>query len=94
MIFFVITMSIVLLVAGCGRRDEKTYIFATDPTSPPFEYYENGRITGYEIELLELIGEKTGTRFEVVDVLWDNIFSGVIYREYDGAASNITITDS
>ena len=37
---------------------------------PPFSYKHNGKLVGYEIDLLELISQKTGLDFNIVDGNW------------------------
>ena len=34
---------------------------------PPFDYAENGEPKGYSIDLINLIGEKTGLKFEFIN---------------------------
>ena len=54
-----LVMLLVPFMAAASGTEEKTeYVFATDATWPPFEYIdENGNLTGFEVELVPMIGE-------------------------------------
>ena len=46
---------------GAAEEEKTEYVFATDATWPPFEYIdENGNLTGFEVELVPMIGEAIG----------------------------------
>ena len=63
-------LGLTLLLAGCkDEKDDGVIKFATSADYPPFEYYANGDITGFDIELAELIGKKLGKK--VVFENWD-----------------------
>lgn len=72
----------------------KTYVFAADATWPPLEFIdEKGAITGFEVELVPLIGKAVGLNMVVKNVPWDTIFAGLANGAYDGVASGVTITE-
>lgn len=80
--------------AGGASEDDGVYNFATDATWPPFEFVdENGTLTGFEVELIPLIGEHVGVQMTVENIPWDTIFAGLANGQYDGVASGVTITD-
>lgn len=93
--FFIIVMALVAVCAFASGSKEKTeYIFGTDATWPPFEYIdEQGNLTGFDVELVELIGEKVGKNFVVKNIPWDTIFAGLLNGQYDAVASGVTITE-
>ena len=88
-------MLLVPFMAAASGTEEKTeYVFATDATWPPFEYIdENGNLTGFEVELVPMIGEAVGETFVVENIPWDTIFAGLRNGQYDGVASGVTITE-
>lgn len=62
------------LVAGCGNdsadtkgaaSEEKVLIVGTEPTFPPFEFTEDGKDVGFDIDLLQAISDKIGYKMEV-----------------------------
>lgn len=63
--------------AGGASEDDGVYVFAADATWPPFEFIdENGNLTGFEVELVPMIGEHVGVEMRVENIAWDTIFAG------------------
>ena len=86
----------VLMLFSCAKKDEtnKVYVFATDATWPPLEYIdESGNLTGFEVELVPMIGEKVGVKMEAKNIPWDTIFAGLANGQYDGVASGVSVTE-
>nr|WP_321304606.1 basic amino acid ABC transporter substrate-binding protein [uncultured Sphaerochaeta sp.] len=83
-----------LVLTGCKKEEKKeSYVFATDATWPPLEFVEDGTLTGFEVELIPLIGEKVGVPMSVKNIPWDTIFAGLANGAYDGVASGVTVTE-
>lgn len=90
----VIAASTACVFAGGSAEKTDGYVFATDATWPPFEFIdENGNLTGFEVELMPLIGEHVGVTMTVENIPWDTIFAGLANGQYDGVASGVTITE-
>lgn len=93
-IMLVLILSTACLFATGQRESAKTgYVFATDATWPPMQFIENGQLTGFEVELIPLIGEKVGVQMSVRNIPWDTIFAGLANGAYDGVASGVTVTE-
>ena len=59
----------------------------------PFEYYnEDGELTGFDIDLMNYIGERIGYDIEYVEFPFDRLLPAVASGEVDCAISAITIT--
>ncbi len=86
-------LSLPLFSGGAKEETEKTYVFASDATWPPLEFVDNGVLTGFEVELIPLIGEKAGVSMVVKNIPWDTIFAGLANGAYDGVASGVTVTE-
>lgn len=90
-----------LLLAGSlfanGSKEaegSKSYVFAADATWPPLEFVdEKGNLTGFEVELMPLVGKEVGADFVVKNIPWDTIFAGLANGAYDGVSSGVTVTD-
>jgi polar amino acid transport system substrate-binding protein len=96
-----------LVAAGCGGGSSSTSEESTaggsgggEPLSvgsdipyPPFEQGKPGNYTGFDIELIEAIGEKIGRKPEVQDTSFETIFRDVQQGKFDAAISAATITD-
>ena len=61
---------------------------------PPFEYYnENEELYGFDVDLMNYIGERIGFDIEFVNVSFDQLFSAVMDGEVTCAISGIAITE-
>ena len=91
-----VTILSLLMLFSCAKKEEsaKVYVFATAATWPPLEYIdESGNLTGFEVELVPMIGEKVGVKMEAKNIPWDTIFAGLANGQYDGVASGVSVTE-
>ena len=65
----------------------------TDATFPPMEFVENGKRTGFDIELTEALAKAMGKQVEWVDIDFKGLIPGLISKRFDMAVSAIYITD-
>lgn len=69
------------------------YIVETNAFFAPFEYYENRKIVGVDVDIINKVAEKLNARIDIknveFDLIIDNVASGVIA---DAGAAGITIT--
>ena len=73
--------------------DKRVIIVGTEGTYPPFEYYdENNVLTGFDVEMMYLIGEKMGREIEFVDMAFDGLIPALLTNKIDliAAAMNAT----
>lgn len=66
----------------------------TDATFPPMEYVDNGKRTGFDIELVEALAKAMGKQVEWVDIDFKGLIPGLISKRFDMAVSAIYITDA
>jgi polar amino acid transport system substrate-binding protein len=66
---------------------------ATDATFPPLEFVQNGKRTGFDIELIEAMAKVMGKRVEWVDIDFKGLIPGLLANRFDVAASGIYMTD-
>ncbi|MCR6480937.1 transporter substrate-binding domain-containing protein [Variovorax sp. ZS18.2.2] len=79
--------------AGAAQAQGEPLRVATDATFPPMEYVENGKRTGFDVELVEAIGKTLGRKIEWIDIDFKGLVPGLISRRFDMAVSAIYITD-
>jgi ABC-type amino acid transport substrate-binding protein len=92
-----------LVVAGCGSSDDDTtsgggggsepLTVGSDIPYPPFEQGKPGEYTGFDIELMEAIGEKIGRTPEFQDTSFETIFRDVAQGKFEAVISAATITE-
>ena len=97
-----------LIVTGCGGGGSSTSEESTaggsggggepltvgsDIPYPPFEQGKPGNYTGFDIELMEAIGEKIGRTPEFQDTSFETIFRDVAQGKFEAVISAATITE-
>jgi len=82
-------------LAGCGGGgDANTLRVGTEGTYSPFSYQgTDGKLTGYDIEVVQAVGAKLGKNVEFVQTPWDSIFAGLEAKRFDLVANQVTIND-
>ena len=89
----------VLAACSGGAKKEgeavskKEIIVATNASPKPFNYEENGELTGYEIEVVRAIfkdSDKYDVKFEKTE--WSGVFAGLDADRYQMAVNNISYT--
>lgn len=78
---------------GAASAQTDVLHVATDATFPPMEYTDNGKRTGFDVELVEAVGAAMGKKVEWVDIDFKGLIPGLISKRFDMAVSAIYITD-
>lgn len=87
-LFAVVTLSL----GGVAHAQDALRV-ATDATFPPFEYTENGKRVGFDVELIEAIAKVLNRKVEWTEIDFKGLIPGLVARRFDVAASAIYITD-
>lgn len=72
----------------------QSYVVGTNASFPPFEYVEEGEITGFDIELVKEIAELKGFEVEFRDISFDSLVPGLASGSLDIVAAGMTITEA
>lgn len=63
-------------------------------TYPPFNYQdENGKLTGFEVDLAEALAKELGVKAEFQPTKWDGILAALESKRLDVVINQVTITD-
>ncbi|MCO6577694.1 transporter substrate-binding domain-containing protein, partial [Escherichia coli] len=79
--------------SGEATSGKKEIVVATNASPKPFNYEENGELTGFEIEVVRAIfkdSDKYDVKFEKTE--WSGIFAGLDADRYQMAVNNISYT--
>jgi cystine transport system substrate-binding protein len=92
---FAVAVAILAAVslAGCGGgSDASTLRVGTEGTYSPFSFQgTDGKLTGYDVEVVEAVGAKLGKKVEFVQTPWDAIFAALEAKRFDLVANQVTI---
>jgi polar amino acid transport system substrate-binding protein len=86
----------VSVLVGCASNTPsaaKKYIIATDATYAPFEFEENGKYVGIDIELLEAISKSEGFTYELKPMDFSGIIPGIQANQIDAGIAGVSITE-
>ena len=86
----VIILGLVFLT-GCSRN-ENQLILVTEAGFAPYEYYENGKIVGVDIDIAIEIANYIGKELVVKDIAFDSIINELNSGKADFAAAGMSIT--
>lgn len=94
---------ITMNLAGCSSAKPAVSDTETSKTTkvtvatindyPPFEFKQDGKLTGFDIELVEAIAKKENFQIDWKEMKFDGIIPGLQAKQLDAAISAITIRD-
>ncbi len=95
------TISILLCVIFClacfapaaFAADQKTIKVATNVAFPPYEYYEDEKAVGIDVDIMQAICDKLGYEMELSDMEFGSIITAVASGKIDVGFGAITITE-
>ena len=95
MIVVIAMMGLAVSLSGCVEDDDgNKIIIGTAADFPPFEFIdENGKITGFDIELVTKILENLNYTVEVKDIAFDSLIPSLQSDKIDIIAAAMTITE-
>lgn len=93
-----------LILAACAEDEKQgaqetkniaitTVKVATEVPYPPFEYEENGTLTGFDMDVIRAIGEELDWEVVIQKETFDEVFNKVDDGSYDIGISAITASD-
>lgn len=90
----IVLMVLIICLSGCGsKKSEHTLVFGVSADYPPFEYSENGKITGFDIELAQLLAKELGKEAIIENRPFSSLFAALQSDSIDAAISTIAITE-
>jgi len=104
-----VTLLVLVFAAGCAApiapaqeaaaaeapaAETMTVRVGTNAEYQPFEFVdEEGKIVGFDVDLLNAVAERAGLQLEWINTKWDGIFVALANGEFDVVISAVTITD-
>jgi polar amino acid transport system substrate-binding protein len=76
-----------------GTVVEGQLTIGSDIPFPPFEYRENGELTGFDVDMMEEVASRLGLETNWIETDFDTIFTQLAAGRFDVVASATTITE-
>ncbi|MGB6009080.1 transporter substrate-binding domain-containing protein [Castellaniella sp.] len=74
-------------------KEKKEIVIATEAAYKPYEYIENGKIVGYDKDLLDFVMEGLpGVKLTQIDVPWASVLPGLAVKKFDFVVTVVGIT--
>lgn len=73
--------------------DGDKLVMATNAQFPPYEFYQDGKIVGIDVEIAKAIADKLGKVLVIEDIEFDAIISAVSSGKADIGLAGFTVTD-
>ena len=93
LILLVVGLAVLNTVTLIQNLESYDYTVETNAFFAPFEFYDNRRIVGVDIDIINRVAEKLNAKIEIknveFDLIVDNVASGIIA---DAGAAGLTIT--
>lgn len=87
-------LAAMVMLCCCAFASAETVYYATNPEYPPFESVDaDGSVVGYDIDLINAIGEKIGVEFVAEAMAFDAVVSAVQADPNTVGLSGISITE-
>lgn len=89
-----LSVALVVSMAGCksanGLKDKGKFIIALNAEFEPFEYMNNGKVVGIDIDMANAIAKDMGAKVEVQNMEFDSVVAAVASGKVDAGISGIT----
>ncbi|PEC48373.1 ABC transporter substrate-binding protein [Bacillus sp. AFS077874] len=88
-----------MFLSACGadktsnQASSKEFHYAMSGLYKPFNFKEDGKLTGFDVEIGKALSEKMGMKAVPVTNPWETIVQGLISNKYDAILGSMTITD-
>ncbi len=86
-------LAIALVLPVTHAAQDKELLVATDTAFVPFEFKQDGKYTGFDIELWDAIAKEAGLKYSLRPMDFNGIIPGLQTRNIDAALAGITIRD-
>lgn len=74
-------------------RPNGTLVVATNGAFKPYEYYENGVMTGLDVDMMQAVCDELGMELKMEDMEFESIISAVQSGKADAGAAGMTVTE-
>ena len=94
-------LMISIILAGCGSSKEtntsekkkEEFIYAMSGLFKPFNYKEDGKLTGFDVEIGEALAEKMEMKPKAITFPFETIIQGLRDKKFDAILGSMTVTE-
>lgn len=82
-----------MIVVGCGVNKQDILYVGTDAEFPPFEYMDEGKIVGFDIDLINEVAKLIKKDIKIMNISFDGLIPALQSKKVDLIVSGMTITE-
>ena len=90
-VFYVVFM--VVFATGCSEDRSNTLIVGVAANNKPFEFVDNGKIVGFDIDFANLLADRMFKKVAFKDIEFERLIDALNNKEIDMIVSAMTITE-
>ena len=92
---FLVLALLIFGVMSCGKKEngDKKLRVGLNAIFAPFEYVENGQVTGFDVDLINEIGKNLGYKVEIIDQSFDGLIPALKAGKIDIIVSGMSSTE-
>ena len=102
-IYKVLTLFVGILILFSGKSladnkdtsylDDGVLDVGTSADFPPYEYYENDKMVGIDVEIMDALAKELGVEVKMHDMDFNNIIASIQSGKLDAGAAGFTVTE-
>lgn len=79
--------------SGESKTEQAEFHYAMSGLYKPFNFKENGNLTGFDVEIGQALAEKMGMKAVPVTNPWETIIQGLLANKYNAIIGSMTVTE-
>lgn len=84
----------ICLIALCGcKKNKNEIVMVTEAGFAPYEYYDNNKIVGVDVEIAKEIASALGKKLVIKDVYFDAIINEIKSGKADFALAGMSVNE-
>lgn len=101
-VFSTALMLVIVMTAGCSPAETQSTLkqvrqkgqlsVGSDTTYAPMEFIKDNKVSGFDVDLMNAIGDRLGLTCTVMPTAWEGIIAALQTSKFDALISSITIT--
>ena len=82
-----------ILLASCGTKDADVFVIGTSADNPPYEFSQEGKLVGFDIDFAEALAAKMSKKIEIKNIDFNGLIPALASSRIDAVISGISMTE-
>ncbi len=81
------------LITSCGTKDIDVFVVGTSADNPPYEFSQEGKLVGFDIDFADALATKMGKRLEIRNMDFNGLIPALTSSHIDAVIAGISMTE-